>query len=228
MSYKFIGNVILSGTIECNTGLHIGGTEEAYQIGGMDNPVIKDPLTGYPYIPGSSLKGKLRTIMEWEKNKINTSDKNFGGIHECQEPNCPVCRIFGTGADNSAKRQTGPTRIFIRDSFPTEKTQEEFQKLIEQKGVPVEVKTEVVINRITSAAMPRSMERVPRGAKFNFEIIYSIYDINDKGIVDVENLKNLITVMKLMEESALGGGGSRGAGRIKFKLHKEIEIKQVA
>ncbi|MEQ8189845.1 MAG: hypothetical protein ABRQ39_17890, partial [Candidatus Eremiobacterota bacterium] len=75
---------------------------------------------------------------------------------------------------------------------------------------------------------PRSLERIPKGAEFNFEMIYSVYDIDDKGSVDVENLKDLITVLKLMEESALGGGGSRGAGRIKFKLHKEVEIKQVA
>ncbi len=228
MSYKFIGNVIISGIIECMTGLHIGATDEAYQIGGMDNPVIKDPLTGYPYIPGSSLKGKLRTIMEWTKDKIDMSKP--GGIHECQERNCPVCRIFGTGADNSDKRKTGPTRILVRDSFPTEKTIKKFDILKEQKGVAAEIKTEVNINRITSKPIsgPRSLERIPKGAEFNFEMIYSVYDIDDKGSVDVENLKDLITVLKLMEESALGGGGSRGAGRIKFKLHKEIEIKKVA
>lgn len=229
MSYKFIGNVILSGLIECMTGLHIGATEEAYQIGGMDNPVIKDPLSGYPYIPGSSLKGKLRTIMEWAKDRINTSGNNPGAIHECQEKNCPVCRIFGTGADNSDKRKTGPTRILVRDSFPTEKTIRKFETLKEQKGFPVEIKTEVNINRITSKPLsgPRSLERVPRGAEFNFEMIYSVYDIDDKGTVDVENLKDLITVLKLMEESALGGGGSRGAGRIKFRLYKDIAIKKV-
>ena len=227
MNYKFLGNIILAGKIKCITGLHIGGTEEAYQIGGMDNPVIKDPFTNYPYIPGSSLKGKMRSIMEWAKEKITLQGNKTGRVHECAEDECPVCRIFGVGAGLAAKREDGPTRILVRDCFPDEKTKEKFELLKEQKGDPCEIKTEVSINRITSAAVLRSVERVPRGAEFNFEMVYSIYDINDKGKVDIENLKPLISVLKLMEESSLGGGGSRGAGRIKFKLYRDIEVKKV-
>jgi CRISPR-associated protein Csm3 len=63
---QFKAHVIITGKIQCLTGLHIGGTEEGYEIGGMDNPVIKDKITGYPYIPGSSLKGKMRSMMEWK------------------------------------------------------------------------------------------------------------------------------------------------------------------
>jgi len=152
-----------------------------------------------------------------------------GGIHECQDKNCPVCRVFGTGADNSDKRKTGPTRLLVRDSFPTRKTIDSFEKLKELKGVPVEIKTEVNINRITSKPLsgPRSLERVPRGAEFKFEMVYSIYDIDDRGTTDVANFKDLLAVLKLMEEAALGGGGSRGAGRIRFKLYKDIRVKKV-
>jgi CRISPR-associated protein Csm3 len=55
---EFKENVIISGKIICNTGLHIGGSKEELEIGGTDAPVIIDPETRIPVIPGSSLKGK--------------------------------------------------------------------------------------------------------------------------------------------------------------------------
>lgn len=73
-NFCFQGKFIISGILECVTGTRIGGTQEKFEIGGIDNPVIKDPLTDLPYIPGSSLKGKLRHLLEWA---INTKAVKF-------------------------------------------------------------------------------------------------------------------------------------------------------
>ncbi|MFN4227892.1 MAG: type III-A CRISPR-associated RAMP protein Csm3, partial [Candidatus Ratteibacteria bacterium] len=88
------GKIIIKGFIEVKTGLRIGGTTTGLKIGGLDQPVIKDPL-GRPYIPGSSLKGKLRSLIE-KKENVKLNEK---GTHECTEEEsykkCPVCRIWG-------------------------------------------------------------------------------------------------------------------------------------
>ncbi|WP_297499767.1 type III-A CRISPR-associated RAMP protein Csm3, partial [Thermococcus sp.] len=64
MDRHFYGKVVIRGRIKALTGLHIGSQRDVSEIGGIDNPVIKDPHTGLPYIPGSSLKGKLRSLFE--------------------------------------------------------------------------------------------------------------------------------------------------------------------
>lgn len=58
--YKLVEIYKISGQIKLETGLHIGGDEGVIEIGGNDNPIVRDISTGNPYIPGSSLKGKMR------------------------------------------------------------------------------------------------------------------------------------------------------------------------
>jgi CRISPR-associated protein Csm3 len=213
MSYQFLANLIISGKITCITGLHIGGTQEGYEIGGMDNPVIKDPIEGYPYIPGSSLKGKLRSLLEWSMpNKINPT----GEIHTCDGSNCFLCRIFGSPAE--LNRKIGPTRIIIQDAYPDKTTIQLMDDLQRDKGLPkVEWKTENAINRIDSSATPRTIERVPKGAMFDLNILYGIYKIpGEDTLKDIEALEYLFQAMRSLEDSTLGGGGSRGSGRIIF------------
>lgn len=223
MSYKFLGNVIISGKIKCLTGLYIGGTEEGYEIGGVDSQVIKEHFSGYPYIPGSSLKGKIRSIMEWtEENKI----RQDGKTHYCTDDNCFICRVFGSSAAVSGNRKSGPTRLIVRDAFVDEKTIKKMEEIAEETGLLVEVKTENSINRITSEAVPRSKERVAKDSCFDFQFIYGIYDINDdKGTTDINHLNKLFEAMRLLEDSALGGGGSRGSGRIEFALAEDVNLK---
>ncbi|GAN32044.1 MAG: type III-A CRISPR-associated RAMP protein Csm3 [Candidatus Brocadia sp. AMX2] len=223
-NYEFSGKYIIKADLRCLTGLHIGGTDEGFEIGGMDNPVIKDPITGYPYIPGSSLKGKMRSLLEWANNKVNFKQENGkwkGKLCECG--NCDICFIYGCSAATSVKE---PTRLTIRDSFPKGLCEDNGKILPEEqrKGtietwktylgekIYTEVKSENVIDRLTSEAMPRSMERVPADSVFEVEMLFDLYK-ND----DIQKLKKVFEGMMLLEDSALGGSGSRGSGKVVFE-----------
>ena len=157
----------ITGKIIVKTGLHIGAGNDKVEIGGMDNPIIRNPMTDEPYIPGSSLKGKMRSLMEWHLNKVHD---NKGNPCSCGSPDCAVCRVFGsanngkTTADEAAQR--GPTRIIVRDAFLTA----EWADKMKQGEPVVEEKSENSLNRITAKATPRPIERVVPGAEFNFEI----------------------------------------------------------
>jgi CRISPR-associated protein Csm3 len=211
MDLQFKGKYILSGHIVCVTGLHIGGSTEGIEIGGVDNPVIKDPLTEYPYIPGSALKGKLRSLLEWSLGKVAKHPKHDGyTAHFCGE--CDACVIFGPASDETDVRvKAGPTRLTVRDSFPMPETITKWVEWLGE-GVYTEVKTENAIDRVTSEANPRPMERVPAGSAFQFEMIFDVYRDDDYKL-----LKSLFTAMRLLENSALGGSGSRGHGQVRFE-----------
>ncbi len=218
----FIGKYIISADIKLKTGLHIGGTEEGFEIGGIDNLVIKDKMTGVPYIPGSSLKGKIRSLLEWAHNKVTIEplkEKKDGNEETvgwkgslCVDPNEGIGVIFGVPAE---KHQTpvlvGPTRLTVRDALPEEKQIKAWETVMGEK-IYTEVKTENFIDRLTSAATPRSMERVPAGSIFKAEFIFDVYQKEDR-----ERLKLLFEGMRLLEDSYLGGGGTRGSGQIEFK-----------
>lgn len=208
--YKITGQIIIK------TGLHIGGSNEIIEIGGVDSPFIKNILTGEPYIPGSSLKGKMRMLLEWYEGKI---DKD-GKVHECNEINCPICTIFGLSS-NKKENNIGPTRIVVRDANLNEDWKEYFIK--EKDLTIIESKTENNINRINAKANPRTIERVPAGAKFDFEMIYKKFDLENK-IDDEKNFLYILLAMKLLELDYLGGGGSRGSGKIKFENIKKINM----
>jgi CRISPR-associated protein Csm3 len=208
---ELLGNVVLNGRLECRTGLHIG-EEGVLDIGGIDNPVVKSPATGYPYIPGSSIKGKMRSLMEWDEGVVERD----GEVHTCTDEaavECPVCRVFGTPAESEAK--TGPTRLSVRDAYPTDQTVEQWGEL--NTSLPyTEVKSENTINRITSEANPRKFERVPKGSEFKYELVYGVYDLDDGGRTDLTNLAAVERALFLIEDSSLGGSGSRGYGKVTF------------
>jgi CRISPR-associated protein Csm3 len=74
-----------------------------------------------------------------------------------------------------------------------------------------EVKSENAIDRITSQANPRTLERVPAGARFRVRMVLDILCEEDKALA-----ARLAEGLRLLEDDALGGGGSRGSGRIRF------------
>lgn len=225
MAYQFIAHVIIKGAIECLTGLHIGGTEEGYEIGGLDNPILKDKITQFPYIPGSSIKGKMRSMTEWRLGKVDQKGNVHGQF--CKDPTCEVCRIFGRSADRQGNEELspGPTRLIVRDAHLSEETKRNEQYV--KNGVFLtEVKTENSLNRITSEANPRPMERVPKGAKFDFEMVYGIYDMDDKAATDIQYLEQVAMALEMLEASVLGGGGSRGSGKIRLE-NLAAEIKRL-
>lgn len=212
IQWQFQGKYVIEGIIHCVTGLHIGGNTEGFEIGGMDNPVIINPLNDQPYVPGSSLKGKLRHLLEWGLGKIEKKDSNSKsyGPHFCGE--CEACRIFGPASnDTDVRLMAGPTRLTVRDAFLTQDSASELQQWM-GAGIYTEAKTENAIDRVTSEANPRPIERVPAGGEFAFTLILDIYRDDD-----VELLRHLFSAMAMLEDSALGGAGSRGHGQIEFQ-----------
>ena len=284
---QLVKKIFIKGFIKPETGLRVGGSKETIEIGGVDLSVIKLP-NGLPYIPGSSIKGKMRCLLErsmfdlepvkkyWEEEnqrekekkglkdklkKVNDQEKQqiekqlkdlhdksreakdnlekLGWkrlqniiIHTCPDPNCPICLIFGRPAEVGVNQ---PTRLFVRDAhlIVGEKELEGikneigfsldielFEKVypdLSKMRVYTEIKTENVIDRLTSAANPRKIERVPAGVVFEFELIYNVFDGDDEKLFEEIVLKGL----RLLEDDYIGGMGSRGYGKIKFiKLYK--------
>ncbi len=214
MNVKFMGNVFIDGEIKAETGMHIGGSKAIVEIGGIDNIVIKDPLTGFPIIPGSSLKGKLRSLLELSKGKYGSDGKPHShDKNGCSDEKCLICRIFGTS--NHAK-PLGPTRLIVRDAFLSHFELDGSGKIHEKERLHdliFEIKTENYINRLEAKAeSPRHFERVSAGAVFQFSMVFGVYVETDPDF-----LTHVVEAMLLLEDSYLGGHGSRGYGKVIFK-----------
>lgn len=217
---QFKANIIIRGKIRCETGLHIGGSKERMEIGGVDSPVIRDPQTQMPYIPGSSLKGKMRSLFEYHLGVVGVEfdktdkTKRYGG----PSTDARVRRIFGVGAADAT--ETGPTRLIVRDCHPDQATQEKWRNMDSELNL-TELKAENTINRLTSEANPRFIERVVKGSWFDFELIYTVLEVNKEEDTPKqinEDLENLMMCLRLLEHNALGKSGSRGYGKIAFFL----------
>src|ERR1019366_123328 len=178
---KLVGKLILSGDLHCETGLHIGAGKGSLEIGGADNPVVKDAF-GLPYIPGRSLPGRMD-------------------------------RVSGEPLDT---RAATPARLAIYDA-PLVAESITAQKSENLDDEITDVKRENAIDRTTSQANPRTLERVPAGARFQVRMVLDVLCEEDKALA-----ARLIEGLRLLEDDALGGGGSRGSGRIRFSNLKLI------
>lgn len=227
--------VTFSGKIRCMSGLCIGGSSSTIDIGGIDREVIKNPITKEPYIPGSSLKGKMRSelekrygTMKWE-NDTNEIRKQYRVLSEkkgkvlidggkepcgCGQKTCNICTVFG--AHKFPGAPSGPTRIIVRDAVLCKDGTDSSPLILERK-------TENCVSRISDTAdAPRTMERVPEGTYFDFEIILRIFEGDN-----AENLIQEVTEgLNMVEQSYLGGCGSRGSGHVKFEY--EVTCSQKA
>lgn len=284
-----LGKVRITSTLKVETGIHIGGGGERLDIGGLDKPVIRNPLTRHPYLPGSSIKGKMRSILErfWKKplnrqggsgtyryesddlvegyTEINTNNSpiliKFEGAK-----NCKLSRIFGSVGTNcwvktdvvnqerlervsnlaprmiiksydndhrfarfdnqqeevrtgeikeqyvKVKGRNAPARLIVRDCH-LEDTSIDLLERVESGLYMTEWKFENGIDRVTAAANPRQVERVPAGAEFKFELVYTVEDDNQA----VEDLESIVFALAILEDDALGGHGSRGYGKVRFQ-----------
>jgi len=218
---QFLGNIILKGKLECLTGMHIGGSKERFEIGGVDSPVIRDPMTRQPFIPGSSLKGKMRSLLAFSLGYAASDPpsrakdiKNKSDINE-------VLRVFGLPGDVDERLGIGPTRLIVRDSYPDNFTQKMWESM-DFDLLYTEVKPENSINRITSAANPRFIERVVKGSQFNVEFVFGVYRVDEFN--DEDYFKYFIEALRLLEHSTLGGSGSRGYGQVSFKFIDEFIV----
>jgi CRISPR-associated protein Csm3 len=256
-----LGKISIKSNLIVETGLHIGGGSENLDIGGLDKPVIRDPLSNQPYLPGSSLKGKLRSILERLHQK--PLNRSGAGVSRYESDDlvdgytaigndrfiayqgartCPISRIFGSTGGTKCwiketaaqveeldfdptksktisndkyvqiKGRNAPARLIVRDCHLDGASAAKL-KQVDTGLYMTEWKFENSIDRITAAANPRQFERVPAGAQFKFELVYTVEDMQQAQ----EDLQNLAIALAILEDDALGGHGSRGYGKIRLK-----------
>ena len=188
------GKILIQCDLVVRTGMHIGGSSAFSAIGAVDSPVVRDPYTGYPIVPGSSLKGKLRTLLARSRCQDIENMPDFDQDDEV------ILRLFGSS--EPVRR----SRLQFADAFLSNADQ------LANVGV-TEVKTENAISRANSVANPRQIERVIAGAEFAVRIVY---EVTDPAQIQ-EDLALLAKGMKLLQMDYLGGHGSRGSGRVSLK-----------
>ena len=205
----------IEATLTCVSGVRVGGTGDQLEIGGLDLTVIKDPVSLRPYLPGSSLKGRMRSELEHQLGRYS----NEG--HEpcdCCDQTCPVCRVFGPhkfkpGRQGPRRTHPGPTRLLVRDAQLEDPT----------APVNLEIKTESVNDRVTGqAGHPRPVERVAAGTKFRLRMALQVFDDDSKFAYGPATGKEaLLAVVKealgYVGCTGIGGGISRGSGEVKIE-----------
>lgn len=209
----------IEGQIELLSGLHIGSGNTEMHIGGTDNPVIKNPANNQPYIPGSSLKGKMRSLMEWRAGVVaqtNGSPLSFKDIPkldaDTRKDGETILRLFGgapegANADDTLVEAIGPTRLSFWDC---NLDPDWVKEMNDKNQLLTEVKMENMIDRIKGVAQhPRNTERVPAGARFDFKLSLRVHD-------DEQLLDSILIGLRLLELTGIGGSGSRGYGKLRF------------
>src|SRR5450631_2057018 len=228
---QLVGKLILSGELHCETGLHIGAGKGSLEIGGADNPVVKDAF-GLPYIPGSSLRGRIRSLLEHALGLTTPAElvylsKRKGQevrIHQSDRPDDEICLLFGRNPGRMDRvagealdtRAATPARLAIYDA-PLDTASITAQMRENLDDEITEVKSENAIDRITSQANPRTLERVPAGARFKVRMVLDVLCAEDAALPPL-----VVQGLRLLEDDALGGGGSRGNGRVSFDNLKLI------
>lgn len=210
---KLTNIIEIKAKLELQTGLHIGAGDSEMHIGGIDNSVIKHPITQSPYIPGSSLKGKIRTLLEWRSGAVQSTPLTLKEVSKNPEEVKNILRLFGISGDTKNSEQEVAEIGVSRLAFWDCALDAEWEKAMRNDNqLLTETKNENTIDRITSTAgNPRQTERVPAGAKFDFKLMLRQFE-GDKP----ELLALVLKGLKLLEMDSLGGSGSRGYGKVKF------------
>ena len=210
---KLTNIVEIKAKLVLETGLHIGAGDSEMHIGGIDNSVIKHPITQSPYIPGSSLKGKIRTLLEWRSGAVQNAPLTVKDITKNPEEVKNILRLFGISGDTKNSEQEVAEIGVSRLAFWDCALDSDWEKAIrDDNQLLTEAKSENTIDRITSTAgNPRQTERVPAGAEFDFKLMLRQFE-SDKP----ELLELVLKGLKLLELDSLGSSGSRGYGKVKF------------
>src|SRR5271157_2252442 len=222
---KLIGKLILEGEMTCETGLHVGAGKGSLEIGCSDNPVVKDAF-GRPYVPGSSLRGKIRSLLEQSAGLAVPSELVYLSrrkgqevrIHQSDRPDDEICILFGRNPGRMERvqgetldtSQATPARLSVFDAplEPESITPAMRENLDDEL---TEVKSENAIDRITSQANPRTLERVPAGARFRVRLVMDVLCEEDAPL-----FLRVLEGLRMLEDDSLGGGGSRGSGRVRL------------
>ncbi|MDH2998908.1 type III-A CRISPR-associated RAMP protein Csm3 [Pasteurellaceae bacterium LFhippo2] len=213
---KLTNIIEIKAILELKTGLHIGSGDSEMHIGGVDNTVIKNPITGKPYIPGSSLKGKIRTLLEWRSGEVQKAPLSLGQVEKAKDPQAvkDILRLFGISGDTKGSEQEvveiGVSRLAFWDCELTP----EWLKMLDDNNLPAtEAKSENTIDRITSTAgNPRQTERVPASSTFDFKLTLRQFEGDSPELVEL-----VLKGLRLLELDSLGGSGSRGYGKVEFQ-----------
>ncbi|HDR1104100.1 type III-A CRISPR-associated RAMP protein Csm3 [Pasteurella multocida] len=212
-----LNNIIeIKAKLVLKTGLHIGAGDSEMHIGGIDNAVIKHPITHSPYIPGSSLKGKIRALLEWRSGEVKSEPLNLKSLQHAKDPSAVknILSLFGVTGDSQNDEaklaEIGVSRLAFWDCA----LNKEWEATITADNLMLtEAKTENMINRISSLAEhPRQTERVPAGAEFDFKLTMRQFEGDSEALLDL-----LLKGLRLLELDSLGGSGSRGYGKVKFE-----------
>lgn len=227
---NLLGRVIITGKIRAVTGLHIGGSPAALEIGAVDLPVVRNPTNGQPYIPGSSLKGKMRSLSEklsgapqnypigrdvsihiaGGRKRDYRDDKEYARVGAEEYKKFWVNPVFGVPGEVGFEI-SGPTRLVVRDVPLDPKSLDAAKDNLDMPFT--EIKWENALDRVTSAASPRQIERVPAGAVFTpMELVFNVYQAADLALFE-----HVLTALQLVQDDYLGGHGSRGSGKVAFE-----------
>ena len=247
------GKIELRFNLRLETGMRIGGSDPGIAIGAVDMPIIRDPLSQEPIIPGSSLRGKLRSLLErvlgeysykeqYDKRKKRT--KIIATHGDCYRTK--TGRLFGTSAKEAAtvteegdKLYPTITRLVARDAKLNRESKEMLKEASRYLDTEfAEVKTEIGVDRLSGGPQSgnlRQVERVPRGAEFECEMVVDVWDVDLDGHNDLKSalgdpnsrvskmLKLLALGLQLLECDYLGGSGSRGYGKVQV-LPKSLRV----
>ncbi|NLU49228.1 MAG: type III-A CRISPR-associated RAMP protein Csm3 [Syntrophomonadaceae bacterium] len=209
------GKLKITATLKLLTGLHIGASNDFSSIGAVDSVVVRDPLTRYPIIPGSSLKGKFRSLL--------ARNIKGGPFYDIKDEPIELKRLFGgetkTSKDNAEKRQLISSRLQFFDIFLNKNSAKRLEKANTDLYL-TEIKFENTISRLTGEANPRQLERVPARAEFDFFLVYNIEEPDEVE----EDFEFLATGFKLLQLDYLGRGGTRGNGRVALYNFKVEQV----
>lgn len=210
---KLTKHIEVSATMMVQSGLRIGAGGSSLEIGGLDNPILRHPITRQPYVPGSSLKGKLRSLLEVNKFRIGNFLEPRATSGPCGCGGCVVCRLFGCGDVRNASE---PTRLIFRDCLMLESSIKELEPLLSEGVFYSEVKAEVTMDRTSGKvgqAGPRSMDRIAAGTRLGVSVTIRVLE----GDKEDEMKEALAHALRLLEAEGLGGSVSRGYGQVKFE-----------
>ncbi|NJN65876.1 MAG: type III-A CRISPR-associated RAMP protein Csm3 [Chloroflexaceae bacterium] len=225
------GRLFLDFTLRAETGIHIGGSPGILSIGNVDNPVVRNPMNSQPYIPGSSLRGKMRAQLEKHHGLAQNHEIGQVRIHMCRSEEeyqqSALCQVFGIPG-GERYRYARPSRLLVRDAPLSPQSAEELSRL--RTDMPfTEIKWEAAIDRVTSVATPRQQERVPAGAEFCGSLVFSLYSFNqhqrERDLSELALFTTVLEGLELVQEDYLGGLGSRGSGKVSFN-HLTLTLKQ--
>ena len=203
---------VLHAELVCRSGVHIGASDSEMHIGRIDNSVVKHPITQEPYIPGSSIKGKVRSLLEWRSGFVSNGPLGWPDyVNNHSDKVLAILKLFGVGGQvltDAQAKEIGPTRLSFWDCSLLP---EWISSVRTSEGSYTEVKTENSIDRIAGTAKnPRQTERVPADARFDFKVTVKVLD--DENLLDT-----LLAGLKLLELDGIGGSVSRGYGKVKFE-----------